>query len=46
MSVMVWINPGAAWESAVDAAARLSDDEVVLLLVTDAGGERPRTTTR
>ncbi len=40
MSVMVWINPGAAWESAVDAAARLADDEVVLLLVTDSDGGR------
>jgi hypothetical protein len=39
---MVWINPGAAWESAVDAAARLGDDEVILLLVTEIqGGERP-----
>ncbi len=35
MAVMVWINPTAAWESAVDAAARLACDEVVLLLVTE-----------
>src|SRR3569833_3138995 len=32
---MVWINPAAAWESAVDAAAELACDEVVLLLVTE-----------
>jgi len=32
---MVWINPAAAWESAVDAAAGLACDEVVLLLVTE-----------
>jgi nucleotide-binding universal stress UspA family protein len=37
LSVLVWINPGVAWESAVDAAARLTDDEVVLLLVTEDG---------
>ena len=42
MSVMVWINPDAAWESAVDAAARLADDEVVLLLVTADGGQPAR----
>lgn len=35
MAVMVWINPAAAWESAVDAAAGLACDEVVLLLVTE-----------
>lgn len=40
MSVMVWINPGAAWESAVDAAARLSGEEIVLLLVTDDDDHR------
>ena len=34
MAVMVWINPAAAWESAVDAAAGLACDEVILLLVT------------
>jgi nucleotide-binding universal stress UspA family protein len=32
---MVWINPRAPWESAVDAAARLTAGEIVLLLVTD-----------
>ncbi|MCW2947664.1 MAG: uncharacterized protein JWR24_4381 [Actinoallomurus sp.] len=42
MSVMVWINPGSAWESAVDAAARLTDDEVILLLVTADGGAPER----
>jgi nucleotide-binding universal stress UspA family protein len=36
---MVWINPAAAWESAVDAAANLACDEVVLLLVTGAAAE-------
>ena len=35
MAVMVWINPAAAWESAVDAAAGLACDEVILLLVTE-----------
>lgn len=40
MSVLVWINPGAAWESAVDAAARLADEETVLLLVTGADDHR------
>jgi nucleotide-binding universal stress UspA family protein len=35
VAVMVWINPAAAWESAVDAAAGLACDEVVLLLVTE-----------
>jgi nucleotide-binding universal stress UspA family protein len=39
---MVWINPDAAWESAVDAAARLADDDVVLLLVTADGGQPAR----
>jgi nucleotide-binding universal stress UspA family protein len=34
VAVMVWINPAAAWESAVDAAAGLACDEVILLLVT------------
>ena len=38
VTVMVWMNPGAVWESAVDAAARLGDDEVVLLLVTEIHG--------
>ena len=38
MAVMVWINPAAAWESAVDAAAGMVCDEGVLLLVTDGGG--------
>jgi nucleotide-binding universal stress UspA family protein len=36
---MVWINPAAAWESAVDAAAGLACDEVVLLLVTEDAAE-------
>jgi nucleotide-binding universal stress UspA family protein len=40
VAVMVWINPAAAWESAVDAAARLSCDEVILLLVTEYVGEQ------
>lgn len=44
MTVMVWINPGAVWERAVDAAARLTDDEVVLLLVTDEDDEPARDT--
>jgi nucleotide-binding universal stress UspA family protein len=35
VSIVVWINPDVPWESAVDAAARLPADEVVLLLVTD-----------
>jgi hypothetical protein len=35
VSVVVWINPGAAWESAVDAAVRLVGEEIVLLLVTE-----------
>ena len=39
MAVMVWINPAAAWESAVDAVAGLICDEIVLLLVTDGGDE-------
>jgi nucleotide-binding universal stress UspA family protein len=39
VAVMVWINPAAAWESAVDAAAGLACDEVVLLLVTEAAAE-------
>ena len=34
MVVIVWMNPDTAWESAVDVAARLSCEEVVLLLVT------------
>jgi nucleotide-binding universal stress UspA family protein len=37
---MVWINPAAAWESAVDAAAGLACDEVILLLVTEDIGEQ------
>lgn len=41
MCVMVWINPRTAWERAVDAAAALTDDEVVLLLVTNAA-DAPR----
>jgi nucleotide-binding universal stress UspA family protein len=40
VAVMVWINPAAAWESAVDAAAELACDEVVLLLVTELAAER------
>jgi nucleotide-binding universal stress UspA family protein len=36
---MVWINPAAAWESAVDAAAGLVCEEVVLLLVTEDAAE-------
>ena len=40
MAVMVWINPAAAWESAVDAAAGLACDEVVLLLVTEDVAEQ------
>lgn len=39
MTVVVWMNPAAVWESAVDAVARLACDEVVLLLVTEGGGE-------
>lgn len=39
MAVMVWINPAAAWECAVDAVAHLSHDEVVLLLVTERADE-------
>lgn len=39
MAVMVWINPAAAWESAVDAVANLSRDEVVLLLVTEPAAD-------
>jgi len=40
VAVMVWINPAAAWECALDAAATLADDEIVLLLVTgSASGE-------
>jgi nucleotide-binding universal stress UspA family protein len=35
---MVWINPAAAWESAVDAVARMAVDDIVLLLVTEGGG--------
>ena len=44
MSVMVWINPGTAWESAVDAATRLPDEQVILLLVTAVGDKRERDT--
>jgi nucleotide-binding universal stress UspA family protein len=40
VAVMIWINPGAAWESAVDAGSSLADDDVVLLLVTSAGDEQ------
>jgi nucleotide-binding universal stress UspA family protein len=40
VAVMVWINPAAAWESAVDAAAGLACDEVILLLVTEDIGEQ------
>jgi nucleotide-binding universal stress UspA family protein len=39
VAVMVWINPAAAWESAVDAVAHLPRDEVVLLLVTQHADE-------
>jgi nucleotide-binding universal stress UspA family protein len=39
VAVMVWINPAAAWESAVDAVAGLICDEIVLLLVTEGGDE-------
>ena len=39
MAVIVWMNPDAAWESAVDAVARLACVEVVLLLVTEEGAE-------
>ncbi|MGI5229509.1 universal stress protein [Actinoallomurus sp. CA-142502] len=38
MAVMVWINPAAAWESAVDAVAGMAFEEIVLLLVTEGGG--------
>jgi nucleotide-binding universal stress UspA family protein len=41
VTVMVWINPAAAWESAVDAVAGLICEEVVLLLVTQGGDEPP-----
>ena len=37
MAVIVWMNPDAAWESAVDAVAHLACEEVILLLVTDGG---------
>lgn len=40
MTVMIWINPDAAWECAVDAGSLLTADEVVLLLVTSAGDEQ------
>lgn len=39
MSVMVWINPGTAWERAVDMAGR-TPGEVVLLLVTPVADEQ------
>ena len=39
MAVIVWINPSTAWESAVDAVARLVCGEVTLLLVTEGGAE-------
>jgi nucleotide-binding universal stress UspA family protein len=37
VAVIVWMNPDAAWESAVDAGAGLASEEVVLLLVTGGG---------
>jgi nucleotide-binding universal stress UspA family protein len=40
VAVMIWINPGAAWECAVDAGSLLADGDVVLLLVTSAGDEQ------